>query len=455
MFTIGEIMKQRKSPHALGNKKILTLLIEYSLPAITAMTAMSAYNIIDRIFIGQGVGALAISGLALTLPLMNLGIALGALVGAGSSALVSIRLGEQREDEASLILGNAVMLNLLLSIPYSAIMLIFLDKVLYLFGASDATLLYAREFMQIILVGNVFMHMYMGLNHIMRASGYPAKAMYITLGTVALNIMLAPYFIFILKLGIRGAALATVLAQITGLALALIHFFKKTSYLHFVRGRFKLKLDIIKGIFSIGMSPFVINVGVSLIVIVMNLSLVKYGGDYAVGAYGIINSILMLGVMTIIGLTQGMQPIAGYNFGAGNYRRVREVFKYAVIAGTCVSVTGFILGEFFPVYIAMAFTDNRELIDISVTGMRVVLIAFPIVGFQIVTSNLFQSIGKAKISIILTISRQIIFLIPALLILPRMFGLIGVWAALPFADFLSVVLTVYILRIQGDKVFGP
>lgn len=454
MFVTGEIMKQRKSPHTLGNEKILNLLIEYSLPAITAMTAMSAYNIIDRIFIGQGVGALAIAGLALTLPLMNLGIALGTLVGAGSASLVSIRLGEKKEDEASLILGNAVMLNLLLSIPFSVIMFIFLDKVLFLFGASAATLPYAREFMQIILVGNVFMHIYMGLNHIMRASGYPAKAMFITLGTVVLNIIFAPYFIFILKLGIRGAAFATVFAQVIGLALVIIHFFRKTSYLHFVKGCFKLKMDIVRGIFSIGMSPFVINVGASVIVVVVNLSLVKYGGDYAVGAFGIINSISMLVVMTIIGLTHGMQPIAGYNYGAGNYFRVREVFKYTAIAGTCVSVAGFVLGEFFPVHIAMAFTDNQELIDISVTGMRIVLVAFPIVGFQIVTSNLFQSIGKAKISIILTFSRQIIFLIPALVILPRIFGLIGVWAAIPFSDFLSVILTLYVLKIQGNKIFG-
>jgi putative MATE family efflux protein len=447
-------MLQRKSPHTLGNDKISSLLIEYSLPAITAMTAMSAYNIIGRIFIGNGVGALAISGLALTLPLMNLGIALGALVGAGAAALVSIRLGENREDEAALILGNAVMLNLLLSIPYSVIMLVFLDQVLYLFGASAATLPYAREFMQVILAGNVFIHSYMGLNHIMRASGYPRKAMFITLSTVGINIILAPVFIFVLKLGIRGASLATVIAQVVGLSLVVFHFFRKSSYLRFIKGRFKLKPDIIKGIFSIGMAPFVINVGVCLIVIIMNRSLVKYGGDYAVGAYGIINSIIMFVAMIIIGLTHGMQPIAGYNYGARNYLRVREVFKYTVIAGTCVSVTGFILGEFFPYYIAGAFTDNSSLIDMSVTGMRTVMIAFPFMGFQIVTSNLFQSIGKAKLSVILTLARQIFFLVPALVIMPRIFGLIGVWAAIPVADFLSVALTSYILKTEGNRILS-
>lgn len=447
-------MHQRKSPHTLGNDKILSLLIEYSLPAIMAMTAMSAYNIIDRIIIGNGVGPLAISGLALTLPLMNLGIALGALVGAGAASLVSIRLGENREDEGALILGNAVMLNLILSIPYSVIMLIFLDNVLYLFGASAATLPYAREFMQVILAGNVFINSYMGLNHIMRASGYPRKAMFITLSTVGINIILAPLFVFVLKLGIRGASLATVIAQVIGLSMVVFHFYRESSYLHFIKDHFKLKPDIIKGIFSIGMSPFVINVGVCLIVIIMNRSLVKYGGDYAVGAYGIINSIIMFVAMIILGLTHGMQPIAGYNYGARNYLRVREVFKYTVIAGTAVSVTGFVLGEFFPYYIARAFTDNSGLIDMSVTGMRTVMIAFPFLGFQIVTSNLFQSIGKAKLSVLLTLARQIFFLVPALIIMPKIFGLIGVWAAIPVADFLSVALTFYILKTEGNKILS-
>jgi putative MATE family efflux protein len=326
--------------------------------------------------------------------------------------------------------------------------------VLYLFGASDATLPYAREFMQVILAGNVFIHLYMGLNHIMRASGYPRKAMFITLSTVGINIILAPLFIFSLKLGIMGASLATVISQVIGLSLVVFHFFRESSYLHFIKDRFRLKAEIIKGIFSIGMSPFVINVGVCLIVIIMNRSLVKYGGDYAVGAYGIINSIIMFVAMIILGLTHGMQPIAGYNYGAGNYLRVREVFKYTVIAGSCVSVTGFILGEFFPYYIAGAFTDNSSLIDMSVTGMRTVMIAFPFMGFQIVTSNLFQSIGKAKLSVILTLARQIVFLVPALVFLPRAFGLIGVWAAIPVADCLSVALTTYVLKTEGNKILS-
>lgn len=441
-------MKKTGSPHLLGSDNIGRLLLGYSLPAIIAMTATSLYNIIDRIFIGQGVGALAISGLALTLPLMNLGVALGALVGAGAATLVSIRLGEQREDEASFILGNTVVLNIIISSVYSVITLIFLDQILYLFGASAITLPYAREFMRIILAGNVFLHSYMGLNNIMRSSGYPGKAMIITLATVGINIILAPIFIFIFKWGIKGAAFATVAAQLAGLLSVTVHFVRRSSFLHFMRGHFRLKKEIIRGIFSIGMSPFVINVCACLIIIIINLQLVKHGGDYAVGAYGIINSILMCIIMIVLGLTQGMQPIAGYNYGACRYDRVKTVFRYSVIAGTCITATGFLAGEIFPGQIARAFTGSSELINITVPGMRIVLLMFPVAGFQIVTSNFFQSIGRAKISVLLTLSRQVFFFIPALLLLPRISGLTGVWMATPTADFFSAIMTFIVLKSQ-------
>lgn len=454
LFSEGNKMNQKKSPHTLGHENIGKLLLEYSLPAIVAMTASSLYNIIDRIFIGQGVGPLAISGLALTLPFMNLGVALGALIGAGAATLVSIRLGEKRGDEASYILGNTVMLNLILSSAYTVITLVFLEDILYLFGASEATMPYAKDFMQIILLGNLFLHLYMGLNNIMRSSGYPRKAMFTTLATVAVNLALAPLFIFVFKWGIRGAAFATVISQLVGLAVTLIHFIKKSSFLHFIKGHFRLRTDIVRAIFAIGMSPFVINVCACLIIIIMNLQLVKHGGDYAVGAYGIINSVLMCVVMIILGLTQGMQPIAGYNFGALHFDRVRTVFRYTVIAATCISSAGFLMGELIPRQIALAFTNNGELAGLSVTGMRIVMIFMPLVGFQMVTSNFFQSIGRAKISVILTLSRQVIFLIPALLILPPIFGLAGVWGAIPVADFFSIIITFYILKAQGRKVLG-
>jgi putative MATE family efflux protein len=447
-------MNQKRSPHTLGHENIGKLLLEYSLPAIVAMTASSLYNIIDRIFIGQGVGALAISGLSLTLPFMNLGVAIGALVGAGAATLVSIRLGEKRAEEASYILGNTVMLNLILSSSYTVITLFFLEDILYVFGASEATMPYAKEFMQIILLGNLFLHLYMGLNNIMRSSGYPHKAMFTTLATVGINLILAPLFIFVFKWGIRGAAFATVISQFAGFIITVMHFINKNSFLHFQKGHFRLRRDIIRGIFAIGMSPFVINVCACLIIIIMNLQLVKHGGDYAVGAYGIINSVLMFVLMVILGLTQGMQPIAGYNFGALQYERVRIVFRYTVIAATCISVTGFLAGELLPRQISLAFTGNSELVDLAVTGMRIVMIFFPLVGFQMVTSNFFQSIGKAKISVILTLTRQVIFLIPALIILPRLFGLSGVWSAIPVADFFSIITTAYVLKTQGRKVLG-
>lgn len=437
---------------ALGYERIGKLLFQYSMPAIIAMTVSSLYNIIDRIFIGHGVGPLAISGLALTLPLMNLAIAFGALVGAGAATLVSIRLGEKREDEASRILGTTVLLNVILSTAVSVGMLVFLENILYMFGASDRTLPYAKQFMQVILAGNVMLHSYMGLNNIMRASGYPHKAMFTTLSTVAVNIVLAPLFIFVFNWGIRGAAFATLAAQLTGLVITVAHFMSRKSYVRFLRGHFTLDLRIIKGILSIGASSFFINICACLIAILMNLKLVKYGGDYAVGAFGIINSMLMCIVMIVIGLTQGMQPIAGYNYGARHFRRVTKVFKYTIIVATCITTAGFLLGELFPHRIALAFTGNKQLIDLSTEGMRLAMLMYPMVGFQMVTSNFFQSIGRAKLSICLTISRQIGFLIPALMILPGIFGLDGVWVSLPVSDLSASLLAFVMLKREVKRI---
>jgi len=362
--------KETMSDHSaaaelLGTEKIGKLLFQYSLPAIVAMTASSLYNIIDRIFIGHGVGPLAISGLALTLPLMNLAIAFGALVGAGAATLVSIRLGERRQDEALRILGNTVLLNLVLSSVVAAVMLLFLDRILYLFGASRETLPYAKQFMQIVLAGNVFMHSFMGLNNVMRASGYPRKAMVATLITVGLNVLLAPLFIFAFRWGIRGAALATVTVQIIGLGITIRHFSRRDSYVRFQTHHFTPDLRIIRDIVSMGMSNFIVNLCACLITIVLNLKLVTYGGDYAVGAFGIVNSILMCAVMIVLGLTQGMQPIAGYNYGARQFDRVRRVFHEAVVVATCITTLGFLAAELFPRQIALAFTGNARLVEIS------------------------------------------------------------------------------------------
>lgn len=442
----------KESTSNLGVEKIGKLLLQYSVPAIVATAAASIYNIIDRIFIGQGVGALAISGLAITFPLMNITAAFGAMVGVGASSMVSIRLGQNNKQSATQILGNALMLNVILGIAVSIITLIFLDPILFALGASDNTLSYAKEFMEIILLGNVFCQVYLGLNSIMRASGYPTKAMITSLVTVVINAILAPLFIFVFKWGIRGAALATVCAQIAGSLLVILHFTRRNSFLRFLPGCLKLKIEIIKDIISIGMSNFLMLIAGSAVISIINLSLSKYGGDYAVGAYGIINSIGNLGAMIVIGFNQGMQPIVGYNYGACNIARVIRAFRLTILFATCVTSCLFLLAEIFPSAIASAFTTDNKLIELTTIGMRLNLLMFSIVGFQMVTSNFFQSIGKAKISIFLSVSRQVLFLIPALLILPHFFGLNGVWLGSPTADITSSILTFIVLKWQIKKI---
>lgn len=441
----------------LGFDSIGKLLLDYSLPAIIGMTASSLYNIIDRVFIGNGVGPLAISGLALTLPIMNLTIAFGALIGAGASAMVSIRLGQQRKTDATNILGNALILNFIIGISITVLGLIFLEPILYAFGASEATLPFARDFIQVILVANLFNSNFIGLNNVMRASGYPRKAMWSSILTVAVNIFLAPLFIFAFGWGIRGAAIATAIAQLSGFCWVMAHFLNMSSFIHFQKGFFKLKKRIVGDILSIGMSPFLMNLCASLVAVIVNTSLVKYGGeqgDLAIGAYGIIGSVAMLFIMIVIGLNMGMQPIAGYNYGARRNDRVLKVYKLTLIAATCITTLGFALAILFPITIVSAFTSNAEMKDLSATALRIVLLAFPIVGFQVVTSNFFQSIGKAKLAIFLSISRQLIFLIPGLLILPHFFGLNGVWIAMPTGDFCACLMTLAVILWQKKKLFS-
>ncbi len=445
-------MRKQGSTSGLGVEKVGKLLLQYSVPAIIATSAASLYNIIDRIFIGQGVGPMAISGLALTFPLMNITAAFGAMVGVGASAMVSIRLGQHDRQGATRILGNAVMLNLILGVTVGLIVFTFLEPILFALGASDETLPYAKQFMQVILLGNVFTHLYLGLNNVIRASGYPAKAMTITLITVAVNLCLAPLFIFVFKWGIRGAALATVTAQITGTIMGYSHFNRKSSFLRFLPGYFTMKKKIIRDIISIGMSNFLMLICASIVTSIVNLSLRRHGGDFAIGAFGIINSIGSLVVMVVLGFTQGMQPVVGYNFGARRTPRVIRAFKLTVIAGTAVTTFGFLLAEVFPRLISSAFTTSDELIGMASRGMRLNLLMFPLVGFQVVTSSFFQSIGRAKISIILSLTRQVLLLIPALLILPHFFGLNGVWLSATVADFTATLLTLLVLRWQVDKI---
>ncbi len=444
-------MKQTENTKRLGEENIKTLLWEFSAPAIVATSASALYNVIDRIFIGHGVGPLAISGLALTFPLMNLGAAFGALIGVGSATLVSIRLGQKKEDEACLILNHTLMLNVITALIYSVATLFFLDDILTLLGASPQTLPYAKEFMYVILLGNIFTHVYLGLNNVMRASGNPKRAMSLTLQTILINIILAPLFIFVFKWGIKGAALSTVIAQVYGTGVLLNYFRKQGHIVHFIKSKFQLHFNIISEIISIGMSNFFMLTAATAVVAIMNWSLKEYGGDYAIGAFGIINSLLGVFAMMAIGFTQGMQPIAGYNFGANRMDRVLDVFKRTVFCASLVTLTGFIVCEFFPLPVIRLFTSNSELIDLTQTGMRIGFIMFPLVGFQMVTSNFFQSIKKAKISVTMSLSRQVIFLIPSLLLLPPLFGLKGVWGAMALSDLSAAILTIVLLKMNLPK----
>ena len=443
----------------LGTKPVGRLLLQYALPAIVAMVASSLYNMVDSIFIGQGVGALAISGLAITFPFMNLSAAFGAAIGVGSSAFLSVKLGQRDYDIANKILGNCVMLNIIIGFAFGGVGLLFLAPILRFFGASDATLPYAREYMVIILIGNAVTHLYLGLNAVMRAAGKPRVAMYITIFTVVINAILDPLFIYTLRLGIRGAAYATILSQLMALMWQWKLFGNRKEFLHFDYGKFRVEMPIVRNIISIGISPFSMNACACLVVIFINNSLMKYGGDMAVGAYGIANRVAFIFVMVTMGVCQGMQPIAGYNYGAQNYNRMLEVLRLAVIAGTLVCAVGFVIAVFFPEPCVRLFTTDAELIEKSVVAMRYIMALFVIIGAQMVITNFFQSIGKAKVSIFLSLSRQLIFLVPAIAILPPLMGLDGVWLAMPLSDGVAAVMAyamlwIYIRRLKGEKKYG-
>jgi putative MATE family efflux protein len=413
----------------------------YTLPAMVGTVVMSVYNIVDRIFIGQGVGPLAISGLALTFPFMIVLMAFGMLIGAGSASRISITLGENNKEKAEKILGNAVTLTFIISGTVVLLGMLFMDDLLYLFGGTTNTIQYAHDYMKIIIPGGVLTALYFGLNNIMRASGHPRKAMFnILLGAVC-NIILDPIFIFVFHWGIEGAAIATVISYLVGTINGVTHFMLKSTPLRFHLKNFKLEKEIIKSIISIGLSPFSMQIGTSLVVILINSTLLKYGGDLAIGAYGIINSVNMLVVMFIIGLNQGSQPIIGFNYGAKNYDRVFKTLRYAAIVGTGLTTVGFIIGTFLPHQVVSLFTRDEALQQVATVAQRISVMMFPIIGFQIVVSNFFQSIGNAKIAIVLSLTRQFIFLIPAIFLLPPIFGLNGAWAVMPVSDGLSAIVS--------------
>ncbi|MDR2859434.1 MAG: MATE family efflux transporter [Mediterranea sp.] len=441
-------MGKQKAPVALGTENIGKLLIQYAAPAIIATTAASLYNIIDSIFIGHGVGALAISGLALTFPLMNLAAAFGSLVGMGASILMSIRLGQKDYDTARRVLGNVVVLNIIIGLAFTAFTLPFLDPILYFFGASGETIGYARDFMQVILFGNIITHLYWGLNSLLRSVGHPQKAMAATIVTVIINIILAPLFIYGFGWGIRGAALATVIAQSFSLLWLIKLFTDKNELLHFSRNIFRLKRKIVYDSLMIGTSPFLMNLAACFVVIFINKGLKMYGNDLTIGAYGIINRLIFVFVMIVMGLNQGMQPIAGYNFGAQLYSRVTRVLKLTIYGATIVMTICFLIGTFIPEIAVSIFTSDEELIRMAAEGLRIVVMMCPIVGFQMVVSNFFQCIGVAWKAIFLSLTRQLLFLIPFLLVFPRFLGVTGIWISMPAADFIASIITGIMLGYQ-------
>lgn len=449
-------MEQSKTNqfNVLAEKPVGSLLMQYAIPAIVAMAASSVYNIIDGIFIGQGVGAEAIMGLALTGPLMSLTAAFGAMVGVGAATLMSVKLGQKDYGTAQKILGNVVIMNLTLGIVLGLLLLVFINPILRFFGASDVTLPYARNFMSIILVGNVVTHMYLGLNALLRSTNRPQKAMCATIGTVVLNCILAPIFIFVLGWGIRGAATATIMAQMIMLTWQLRLFSNKDELIHLNRSIIKLDVKIVKESLLVGLPQFLINLCACLVAAMMTRSLTTYGGDMAVGAFGICNRFILFIVMVVIGLNQGMQPIAGYNFGARRYDRVLGVLNKALIFGSVITLTGFVVGVFFPTpFVSIFAKDSPQLIKLSAHALSCMVMMFPIVGIQIVSTAFFQSIGYAPKSIFLSLTRQLIFLVPAIFILPHLYAdpLEGLWHAAPVADGLASVLAITLLVLQVKK----
>ena len=432
-------------PTELGTERIPKLLKQYAVPAIIAMTASSLYNMVDAIFIGHGVGPYAISGLALTFPFMNLAAAFGTLVGVGASTMASMLLGQKNYDIARKVLGNVVVLNFIIGLLFTIVALVFLDPILYFFGASENTISYACEYMEIILAGNVITHIYFGLNSLLRSAGHPKKAMAATIMTVLLNAVLDPLFIFTFDMGIRGAAVATILAQIVALILVVVWFCDKRELIHFERGIFRLEKRIVKDSIVIGLAPFLMNFVACFVVILINMRLKTYGGDLAIGAYGIVNRISFVFIMIVSGLTQGMQPIAGYNYGARQMSRVYEVLKKTLLYATVVLTIGFLIGELCPGLVVAIFTDDPELVEKSIKGMRLVVGMFPLVSLSMVIGNFFQSIGKPKQAIFLSLSRQLIFLIPSLWLLPLFFDIAGVWVSFMVSDFLASVVAVILL----------
>ncbi len=429
----------------LGTESIRKLLMKYAMPGIIAMTAMSIYNMVDSIFIGHGVGAMALSGLTVAKPFMDICAAFGTLVGVGASSLVAIKLGEKDYRSANDVLANVVILNVLLGALIMVIGLFWLDPILYAFGASDTTIVYAREYMEIILLGNIMTHIYYGLNSMLRSIGHPRISMYATILAVSLNVVLDPIFIFVLDMGVRGAALATILSQLVSVVVEMIIFLNPKEVIHFHRGIWRLKRDITMRALGIGAAPFLMHMAACFVVIVLNNQLKRYGGDMAIATFGMTNRFIFFFAMIVMGIQQGMQPIVGYNYGAKLYARMLRTFKLSVYCATCVMGTLFLFGEIFPEGFIRLFTHDEELIAQSIVPARIMLAVMFMIGFPMITGNFYTSIGIPGKAIFLSLSRQVLYLIPLILLLPLAFEalhwspLMGVWWAFPISDSMSAI----------------
>ena len=438
----------------LGTAPVHKLLWKYALPAIIAMTATSLYNIVDTIYIGHGCGALALGALTVAKPFMDICAAFGSLVGVGASSLLAIYLGEKDYEHANRVLGNVIVMNIILSAIVMAVGLIWLDPILMAFGASEATLLYAHEYMEIILYGNVLTHIYFGLNAMLRSAGHPRFSMTATIVAVIINIILDPIFIFGLDMGVRGAALATVISQAVAVVWQLTKFMDKNELVRFHRGIWRLNRHITIRALAIGMSPFLYNIAHCFVVIIINNQLKNFGGDMAIASYGVINRLTFVFAMMVMGLNQGMQPIAGYNYGAKQFDRVLKSFYLTCAYATGVMGIVFVLGECFPELMTRMFTHDVELIAQTVRPMRIVCSTMLIIGFQMVTGNLFTSVGKAGKAIFLSLTRQVLYLIPLVLWLPTIFTtpIDGVWWSIPISDTISAVTAIIVLLASRRKL---
>jgi putative MATE family efflux protein len=445
-------MENKQATLELGTKPVGKLLTQYALPAIVAMTASSLYNIIDRAFIGQVVGPEAIAGLGITFPFMNLSAAFGAAVGVGASTCISVKLGQRDYKRAQLLLGNTVTLNLIIGFLFMVVCLVFLEPILRFFGASDATLPYAKEFMTVILLGNMVTHMYFGMNAVLRAAGKPKHAMYATLFTVACNIVLIVAFVWWFRWGIRGAALATITSQSLALCWQMWLFSDKNEILHLRRGIYRLRGYLVRNIVAIGISPFLMQTTSCVIVIFMNNQFVRYGGDMAVGAYSIANSMAMVFFMFVMGMIQGMQPIVGYNYGAEKFDRMFRCLWLTIACSTAILLVGWGLSMAFPRQIARIFTTDETLLELSARGIMIDMMVFFVVGSQAVITNFFQCLGKVKVSIFLSLTRQLLLLLPMAYVFPMFWGLDGVWYSMPASDFGSFAMTIPILMWYMKKL---